>query len=521
MAVAGSNTKHQPDTHYWVTYYTGVVSALGLALLPLACFHLPEDRFGLLVFAAMATVAELLSVELFFRSRNSTVSVSGIVAIAGIAVLGPLAGVLIHLSTGVASALRISLLNRRSQTHGRATWLQRLTFNTGMWMIASAAAGGVYAVTGGTGGPVAWRTDPVPLMLASLTDILLNLALLIGVITLQTGQRPLLIWRSEFEWTVPITLLGSVVGGGILASAYALLGLTGIAIAYLPVVTTGYSFRLYTSHTRTYVQKLETLNTELGQANEQLRREDDLKDGLLRNVTHELKTPIAILSGYIEILRMDSDTLPPEQQEIVQIAATQADRVTEIVRQVIAIHQAGQAAASRETLNMVEVAQESLQTAEAALYADPMRDAGKYQLSLQATAPELGVAGNRSSLSRVLGEILNNAIKFSPDGGKICIVLSLVSGLASLPLTPGGWVQVAVSDQGIGMPDSELTRVWRRFYQVDMAANRRFGGTGLGLSIVKETVDAHGGAAWIESCEGKGTTVFIALPLTVAEDHGV
>jgi len=187
-----------PNLRQWIPYYTGFVSAVGLSLLVLALFQLPDDRTGLFAFAVMAALAELLSVKLFFRSRNSTVSVSGIVGLASIVAFGPLAGVLIHLMTSMASVIQAAFSADKPKG-GRAIWFQRLAFNMGIWMVASAAAGGLYVVVGGSIGFVQWRKDLLPLVLLSFTDIAVNLVLLIGVIVMQTGQHPLDVWKNDFR----------------------------------------------------------------------------------------------------------------------------------------------------------------------------------------------------------------------------------------------------------------------------------------------------------------------------------
>jgi signal transduction histidine kinase len=112
------------------------------------------------------------------------------------------------------------------------------------------------------------------------------------------------------------------------------------------------------------------------------------------------------------------------------------------------------------------------------------------------------VRGDARRLRQVFDHLLDNAIKFSPNGGTICLSLG----------EEGDMVCVQVQDQGIGLPTDELERVFDRFYQVDGSATRRFGGTGLGLALVKEVVEAHGGAVWVESEVGQGSTFTLFLP---------
>jgi two-component system sensor histidine kinase VicK len=118
------------------------------------------------------------------------------------------------------------------------------------------------------------------------------------------------------------------------------------------------------------------------------------------------------------------------------------------------------------------------------------------------------VHGDRDQLVQVLHNLLGNAIKFSPDGGTITVRVRPIDTA----------VQVAVTDEGIGIPANQIEKIFERFYQVDGSSRRRFGGTGLGLAIVKRIVEAHKGKVWVESKEGKGSTFFFTLPTLSSND---
>jgi putative nucleotidyltransferase with HDIG domain len=137
-----------------------------------------------------------------------------------------------------------------------------------MFVTSAAAAGCVYTLAGGAApheaAPLAYLA---PLLLASAADVVINIAILVGVIALQTGQRPLKIWKQNFEWSVPISMIANVIGGGGLAMAYEFFGVLGLAVFMLPVISTGYSFRLYVNHTRVYVNRLEEMNQTLDETN--------------------------------------------------------------------------------------------------------------------------------------------------------------------------------------------------------------------------------------------------------------
>ena len=258
-------TKRPEGRPRWVRVYTSVVSLLGLFVVALVLAYPPKDWLGPILFGALAAVAELFRVELFVSSRSSSVSVSGIVAVASIVAFGPLAGALTHLIAGATTAITTSRSSNAPQGD-RAKWLRRTAFNIGMWVTASAFAGWIFICMGGQPGNISQLSNLVPLVGAATIDVVVNLALLIGVISLQTGRHPAAIWRQDFRWTIPITVLGGILGGGILALAYEMFHLPGLLLVFLPVLSTGYAFRLYVNHTREYVNQLEAANRRLDEA---------------------------------------------------------------------------------------------------------------------------------------------------------------------------------------------------------------------------------------------------------------
>ena len=111
--------------------------------------------------------------------------------------------------------------------------------------------------------------------------------------------------------------------------------------------------------------------------------------------------------------------------------------------------------------------------------------------------------GDKDKIEQVILNILSNAIKYTPDNGHI----EIVTGYS------GGKISIVVSDNGIGIPEADMPRIFERFYRVDKSRARELGGTGLGLSIAKQIIEAHGGTIGINSEHGKGTTVAITLPV--------
>jgi hypothetical protein len=164
-----------------------------LAIAALAFWHLPADLPGLALFVVMAILAEAASVELF-DSSHSQVSMSSVVAIASILALGPMAGVITYFATGIATVIK----TRNGEKKGRASLLIRTTFNAGMLTITAFIAGQIYVYMGGVPADVQRVSNILPLIGTAAVDYYLNVLLLIGVISIQTGQRPHEIWKRDF-----------------------------------------------------------------------------------------------------------------------------------------------------------------------------------------------------------------------------------------------------------------------------------------------------------------------------------
>lgn len=256
------------DLRRWINPYIRLVASLGLFIAASALFHLPANWPGLLLFAAMGAIAELLSVDLYISSR-SRVSVSSFVAIAGVVTFGPLAGALSVMAAGLVTFLSTALFSDFSKGE-QATWIRRSAFNTGMFVVSAFLAGLVYRSTGGTNPDLDYLANLPPLILATAVYNLINLLLLIIIITLQTGQKPAHVWKQDFQWAIPIAIIGGVLGGGAIAMAYEMYNWLGLAVFFLPVLATGYSHGLYVRHTKDNIHKLEQLNNTLEQTNVEL-----------------------------------------------------------------------------------------------------------------------------------------------------------------------------------------------------------------------------------------------------------
>ncbi len=241
---------------------------------------------------------------------------------------------------------------------------------------------------------------------------------------------------------------------------------------------------------------------ELSRALAQQQELDQLKNTFIQNVSHELRTPLAIIRGYAELLVAgDLGTLSEQQLESVEIMARRARMLSKMLDDLLTILAAETHKFQKEPVDLAQMTQLAITDFQA-----PAKQAG---LSLVATIqPEVPkVYADSVHLRRVLDNLLGNALKFTPEGGRISVTVAHIDA----------HVVLEVSDSGIGIPPEQLNKIFQRFYQVDGSSQRRFGGVGLGLALVKEIVESHEGTVEVTSTVGEGTTFRIALPVWTEE----
>lgn len=229
-----------------------------------------------------------------------------------------------------------------------------------------------------------------------------------------------------------------------------------------------------------------------------LKELDRLKNEFIQNVSHELRSPLALVRGYAEMLDTgELGDLRPEQEVPVAVIARRARMLSDLVRGITLILEAESNPPDPEPTALDELARAAVED-----FQISVRQAG---LKLHAEiAPDLPpVGGSPIHLRRVLDNLLDNAVKFTPEGGSILVRV----------LPDGDQVVLEVSDTGIGIPPDQQGRIFERFYQVDGSAKRRYGGVGLGLALVKEIVEVYGGRVALESAVGKGSTFTVSLPM--------
>lgn len=228
-----------------------------------------------------------------------------------------------------------------------------------------------------------------------------------------------------------------------------------------------------------------------------LQRLDDARREFVANVSHELRTPITTIKTYSETM-LDSKEEGDPDAHFLSTINSEADRMTRIIKDLLTLSKLDH---GKDTLKKTRIdLREMLDN-----IVEKMGMAAKKQdhtLTFVATTELPTVMGDRDQLERVFTNLINNALKYTPDGG----VIEVFAGHLY------NEVYVKVKDNGIGIPKKDLARIFERFYRVDKARTRAAGGTGLGLAIAKEIVEAHGGKIQITSEPEVGTEVMLTLP---------
>jgi signal transduction histidine kinase/DNA-binding response OmpR family regulator len=264
------------------------------------------------------------------------------------------------------------------------------------------------------------------------------------------------------------------------------------------------TFNYMTERLKQNVEQLEESNRKLAAANDELKELDRVKSDLLANVSHELRTPLTAIKGYTDYL-LDGKLGPvtEKQERGLVVVQRNLDRLSKSINALLDFSrmELGRITLNVQPFNLAQIV-EALQTT---LRSELEKKRIAFVADVPADLPP--VVADRDKLSQVFENLAINALKFTPEGGRITVSAARVGGL-DRPL-----VEVAVADTGIGIPDGQLGKIFNRFHQVDGSTTRRFGGVGLGLAIVKSILDAHGAGIVVESEIGRGTSFRFTLPL--------
>ena len=229
------------------------------------------------------------------------------------------------------------------------------------------------------------------------------------------------------------------------------------------------------------------------------------------NVSHELRTPLTSIKSYTEALvdgAWENKEIAPGFLNVIE---TETDRMMRMITDLLNLSRMDQNrfGLEKEFINMNELVVHIVNRFEMVLQSEPYRDKN-YRILTDITQRDLWVELDQDKITQVLDNIINNAIKYSPDGGRIIVRL----------METHTDIIVSVSDEGLGIARKDIPHLFDRFYRVDKARSRAMGGSGLGLAIAQEVVQLHGGKIWVNSIENKGSTFFVSLPYIPFEEDG-
>ncbi|MEU4893762.1 ATP-binding protein [Streptomyces sp. NPDC044780] len=230
------------------------------------------------------------------------------------------------------------------------------------------------------------------------------------------------------------------------------------------------------------------------------RRIEAVRRDFVANVSHELKTPVGALSLLSEAV-MDASDDPEAVTRFAGRMQVEATRLTSLVQELIDLSrvQNDDPLEDAEPVRVDELVAEAIDRCR--------HQAGTKQITMATGGTaDLHVWGNRGQLAAALGNLVENAVNYSPARTRVGIAARRI------PATGGDLIEIAVTDQGIGISEKDRERIFERFYRVDPARSRQTGGTGLGLAIVKHVAASHGGEVTVWSAEGQGSTFTLRLP---------
>jgi two-component system phosphate regulon sensor histidine kinase PhoR len=233
-----------------------------------------------------------------------------------------------------------------------------------------------------------------------------------------------------------------------------------------------------------------------------IRRLETVRRDFISNISHELRTPLASLKALIETLQSGASDDPPAAERFLDLADQEVDALTQMVQELLELSriESGRVPLRLAPLMVSEVIEPPL----ARLKPQAKRKSQKLKVKLPNDLPYVLVDAAR--IQQVVGNLVHNAIKYTPENGLITI-----QARRDIAKDDGKlYVLISVQDTGEGIPTSEIGRIFERFYKAERA--RSSGGTGLGLAIAKHLVEIHGGRIWVKSKEGKGSTFFFTVP---------
>ncbi len=309
------------------------------------------------------------------------------------------------------------------------------------------------------------------------------------------------------QWTIALTALGGMMVA--LAIGWTLARRVTIPIREMVAVAESLRIGRYEHKVRTLTHDelgrlgdtLNRLGAELTHKISELHRLENVRRDFVANVSHEIKTPLTSIKGYVETLLEGAINDGENRVRFLEKIDRNAARLSNLVQDLLSL---ARIEAGEDSLKLSPVEWNPLVHSVLSRYEDAIQHK-HLRVRVNAPAQPLVVSGDKEAIIQVLDNLLTNAIKYTPEGGRMTVTLSAKQQ----------WARLEVEDTGIGIPAEHLDRIFERFYRVDKARSRDLGGTGLGLSIVKHLVSAMSGEVGVESIVGVGSKFSIKLKLAV------
>jgi two-component system sensor histidine kinase GlrK len=274
-----------------------------------------------------------------------------------------------------------------------------------------------------------------------------------------------------------------------------------------------YDYRLTASGEDEFSQVAQDFNS----MTERLDELDRMKRDFVAKVSHDLKTPLSSMQETIRaMLDGVAGDVTPKQRQLLEMNLESGDRLAQMVNKLLDLSRLEAGLAPK--LELVDLATLTRQSVER------FRAGNERRVAIEFREPQgrVFVRGDAAGLSQVVENLLENAVKFSPTDGRVCVsVENLFESRTPLPPSArrrmrGVPAAINISDEGPGVPDDEKERIFKRFYQTEAGRAARGRGVGLGLTIIREIVNAHGGAVWVSDNEPRGSIFHVVLPSVVA-----
>ena len=274
------------------------------------------------------------------------------------------------------------------------------------------------------------------------------------------------------------------------------------------------SYRVYlTSHLHLESVKetnrvLEDKNRELQSNFDRLKELDTLKSNFLATVSHELRTPLTSIMGYTDMLLEGlAGEVPPEQKQFLGTIMEKSESLLALITDMLDLTraEASRVTLKREEADPAKILHDTFTTVA------PLARKKNIHIREQVTGTLPKLQLDRSKVQQAVMNLAVNAIKFTREGGHISLEAQLVE-LGEGRFGGDEWLELAVVDDGIGIPTAQIDRIFDSFYQVDGSSTREFGGVGLGLALVKSYVEAHGGQVKVHTEEGQGSRFSLLFP---------